>query len=59
MVLIHCVSWNVSLTAHDGESRGQASLHMTEPRSRQPQAAIHCISWNAFGDLILTMAGKL
>ena len=25
-----------SLTAHDGESRGRASLRMTEPRSRQP-----------------------
>ena len=28
-----------SLTAHEGESRGRARLHMTEPRSRQPQAA--------------------
>ena len=41
-----------SLTAYEGESRGRARLHMTEPRSRQPKAAIHCISWNAFGVLI-------
>ena len=38
-----------SLTAHEGESRGRACLHMTEPRSRQPKAAIHCMSWSAFG----------